>query len=114
MKDIIIGSIKLLLISIIVSLLAFVLLDLELGSSVYFFIYLLTFLLVPYWLRYNTKIQWGLKLFLIILVGIISIGTIISLYGTSKAFYRYIIIFCILVASGIIFNYIKERTRASN
>jgi hypothetical protein len=95
MKDIIIGSIKLLLISIIVSLLAFVLLDLELGSSVYFFIYLLTFLLVPYWLRYNTKIQWGLKLFLIILVGIISIGTIISLYGKVRSFITRLLLYSV-------------------
>ncbi|AYO30309.1 hypothetical protein D2962_06465 [Biomaibacter acetigenes] len=105
-------SIKLLLISFIISLLVsmFSDFDLRIGFFVYVFVYFLSFLLVPYWLR-NNNINWGIKLFLTIFVGIISITAIAYIYGIGRTLHTYTVAFCVLIISLIVINCIKKKIK---
>jgi hypothetical protein len=103
-------SIKLLLISFIISLLVsmFSDFDLRIGFFVYVFVYSLSFLLVPYWLR-NNNMNRGTKLFLTIFIGIISITAIAYIYGIGKTLYRYTVVFCLLIITLLTINCIKKK-----
>jgi len=100
-------SIKLLLISFVISLLAFMFSDSRIGFFIYPFVYFLTFLLVPYWLR-NKNINWKIKLFSTIFIGITGIAAITYLYGAGRTLHRYIIVFCVIVVCCIVSNCIKK------
>lgn len=104
MKSIVKGSIKLLLISFIISLLVPMFFNSGIGAFFHLFVYFLSFLLLPSWLR-NNNINRGMKLFLTIFVGVISIATIIYIYGTGKILYRYTITFCAVIICFAIVNY---------
>ncbi|NPV43739.1 MAG: hypothetical protein HPY70_07190 [Firmicutes bacterium] len=107
MKKIAKGSIKLLLISFIISLLVSMFSNLRIGTFFYLFVYFLSFLVLPDWLR-NDNINWGMKLFLTMFVGITSIGTITYIHGTGQVLYRYTIMFSVVIICLIVGNFIKK------
>jgi hypothetical protein len=108
MKNTVTKSMVILLISFSISILAFIIFDLKIGSFTYLFVYLLSLLLIPYWLN-NNNINWKSKLSLTILVGIISSMTIIYTYGISRTLQRYAIILGVVVIFCIGSNYIKNK-----
>ena len=111
MKNVITKSVKLALVSAIVSFLPLFINPISsstFGFSAYFFIYLLTFFLIPYWLK-NNNIKWSIKLILTAVVSIISILTIISTDGMGRTLNCYLIIFSILVIGSIISNLTKRK-----
>jgi DNA integrity scanning protein DisA with diadenylate cyclase activity len=113
MKNTAKGSIKLLLISFIISLLVSMFSNLRIGTFFHLFVYFLSFLVLPDWLR-NNNINWGMKLFLTIFVGVISIATITYIYGTGRILHRYTIIFCVVIICLIVENCIKKNIKGKN
>lgn len=108
MKSLANRSIKLLVISFVISLLVFWCFDLGIVASVYAFVYLLSLLLVPYWLT-NNNIKSGMKLFSTIAIGVFGVASIAYIYGVDRTLYRYVIVFCVVVTSCIISNCIKRK-----
>ncbi len=101
-------SIVLILISLIISFLVYMCTNLGINSFFHLFVYFLSLLVLPDWLR-NNKINWRMKLLLTIFVGIISITTLIHIFGIGKILYRYTIIFCIAIICFIIIDTINAK-----
>lgn len=113
MKSTVKGSIKLLLIFFIISLLVCMFSNLRIDFYYYVFVYFFLFFVLPDWFR-NNNINWGMKLCLTISFSIISIATIRYIYGTSRPSHSYTILFCVviiyLIAENCIKKYIKGKS----
>lgn len=98
---------KPLLESFIISFLIFIFFKLKISTFFYLFVYFSTVALLPDWLK-NNDISWGKKLSLAIVVGAISMATIIYIYGIGRTLYRYIIFFSTMIIFSIIIDCIKK------
>ena len=107
MKKVTYQSIKLMVIAIATTLLAYFL-NVKIDLVIIIFFWLLTVLEIPYWIKSN-YIELKTKIILVFFIGLISIATILHIYGIEKELQNYIVgFFIIVVASSIFYCYKKK------
>jgi len=109
-KKIATETIKMLLLSFIVSFVLYKFSSLDINFFAYMFIYFLSFLIPFPWMK-NKSIKNSTKILLLVFIGVIGSLSIYHLYGYGKTLSRYIILFCFVYTCIAIIEYLKKTHR---
>lgn len=107
MKKVAYQSIKLMIVAIATTLLAY-LLNVKMDFVIILFFWLLAVLEIPYWVKSN-YIDLKTKIILVFFIGLLSIATILYIYGIGKELQNYIEYFFILVVASSIFYCCRKK-----